>query len=197
MRFSLRPCRMTLLAILAGSPAVVLAVDYNEGVDGDLSGVAASPTSLGALGLGAHNLTATSGGGDFDMLTFSLASGMQLDSLVVNDYSGSSLSFVDLAGGTTWPMGTGDSIDPATLLGWTHYSTTSTGTSIHDDIGVGAGAVGFTPPLPAGDYTVELQDTGAAVSYSMTFNVTPEPSSLLLAALAFFSFAAWRWKCAA
>jgi hypothetical protein len=168
-------------AAVASNP--VLASNYSEGIDGDLSGAVGAPTSWGTLGAGSHSLAVTAGGGDFDLVAFSIPAGASLDSIVLDSYSGPSLSFVGLAGGTTWPTGLGVSIDPSLLLGWTHISSGAIGSSILDDIGLGAGAIGFTPPLSAGDYTFEMQDTGAAVSIAMTFNVVPEPSSLLLAAL--------------
>ena len=50
------------------------------------------------------------------------------------------------------------------------------------------------PPLLAGTYTMELQDTGGAVPASITLNVIPEPSSLILAAFGLIGLAAWQWR---
>ena len=50
---------------------------------------------------------------------------------------------------------------------------------------MGPGAIGFTPPLPAGDYTFWMQQTGAnSATYQFDFIVTPEPATagLLFAA---------------
>jgi hypothetical protein len=194
---AMRLASIALVCFVASVPAPALAVSYSEGVNGDLSGTAASPTSLGTLGVGAHTLTASTVTGDFDLLTFSLSSGTVLSSIILNSYSGSSVSFTGLASGSTWPTGLGGAIDPTTLLGWTHFGAlgpATVGTNILDDIGVGGfGSTGFTPPLPAGNYTLELQETGPiAVSFMMTFNVVPEPSAGVLAIIAIIGALAFR-----
>jgi hypothetical protein len=171
-----------------------LAGNFDETVDGDLSGNPAVPTSLGTLSLGANALSATFGGGDFDLLTFAIAPGQQLNSITLNSYSGRALSFSGLQGGTVWTAGLGGAVDPTNLLGWTHISGGVVGTDILDDYGLGSGALGFTPPLPAGNYTLEIQDTGGAVSASLTFNVVPEPSGVALTAIGLIGLAASGWR---
>jgi hypothetical protein len=194
---SSRPRRLVgvLVAVLALYPAAALAVIYNEIPDGDLSGVPGSPTSLGSLPAGAHTVSGSFGGGDFDLVTLSLGSGKQLNSIVLDNYNGPSLSFVGLQSGSTWTEALGATINPANLMGWTHISTGLIGTNILDDIGLGAGAPGFVPPLPAGSYTFLFQETGSQTfDYSLTFNVVPEPSTILLAAFGLAGLVAWRWR---
>jgi hypothetical protein len=59
------------------------------------------------------------------------------------------------------------------------------GTDILDDMGAGLESQGFVPPLPAGDYTLWIQEAGVyAADYQFGFVVIPEPASLGLAALA-------------
>ena len=85
-------------------------------------------------------------------------------------------------------------MNPAGLLGWTHFGAALVGTDILDNYGQGAGAIGFAPPLLAGNYTVELQDTGGTVPASLTFNVVPEPSELVLCAMGLAALAAMHWR---
>ena len=186
--------RKSLFLLVVASTIVVLgsnlyAVSYDEGVDGDLSGTPATPTSLGTLDLGGNTLTASFGDGDFDLLTFDVAAGQSLASIVLNSMSGDDLSFTAMQGGSTWTEGLGGAINPANLLGWTHFGTSagpgaSIGDDILDNIGLGGGAIGFTPPLADGSYAMLLQETAPlTVSVTMTFNVVPEPTSLGLGLL--------------
>jgi len=174
---------LALLVLAVSRPADALAVNYDEGIDGDLSDLPANPTSLGTLSLGGNGLSATSGGGDFDLITLSIGNGHQLASIVPGSYSGPSVSFIGMQGGTTWTEGLQASIDPQNLLGWTHFGSGASGSDILDDMATAFGVIGFQQPLPAGDYVFLLQDTGGAVSYDLTFNVVPEPSSMALAGL--------------
>jgi len=49
---------------------------------------------------------------------------------------------------------------------------------------VGAGAIGFSPPLGPGNYAVWMQQAGSTANFQMDFVVTPEPAGLGLLALA-------------
>ena len=183
MAATIRWAACVLMLVVAVAPVRAVAANYDEGIDGDLSGTVGSPTSLGTLGVGSHNLVATSGAGDFDLLTFSIAPGTSFDSLVLGSYSGPSVSFAGMQIGSVWTEGLGAAINAPNLLGWAHFGGAQVGTDILDDIGAGAGAAGFGPPLGPGDYTMLLQDTGGSVNYGMTFVVTPEPATLLMAAM--------------
>ncbi|HTM54073.1 MAG TPA: PEP-CTERM sorting domain-containing protein [Pirellulales bacterium] len=180
----LRIALTALLLFVVVSPAGLRAADYLESVNGDLSGNVAAPTSLGTLGVGATTVSATFGGGDFDLFSFILGPGTRLNSITLGSYNGTSFSFTALESGGTWTAGLGGAVNPAVLLGWTHISGGLVGTDILDNMGAASPAIGFTPPLLAGTYTMEIQDTGGAVSGSFTLNVVPEPSTFVLAALA-------------
>lgn len=67
------------------------------------------------------------------------------------------------------------------MLGYTHPGTANTtallGTDILDDLAAGAGAAGFSRPLPAGNYTFWVQQTNAQnVDYGFNLTVVPEPA---------------------
>jgi len=75
-----------------------------------------------------------------------------------------------------WTAGTGFSVNASALLGWTHFGPAASGAGVGQDIldnmAMGQGAAGFTPPLGPGVYTLLFQDTESAVSYTMRLNVT-------------------------
>jgi hypothetical protein len=178
------------LAVASG-PVNCWALTYDEGVDGDLSSVAASPTLWGTLDVGGNLLTASSDGSDYDHVAFTIAAGTQLDSIVLTSYSPDQSSFTGLQSGAVWTADVGSKIDPEVLLGYTHYGTTTPGAAVGDDfledMTSSPEAIGFTTPLGSGTYNMLLQERGSTtVSYSMTFNVSlvPEPATLSLLALA-------------
>ncbi len=143
---------------------------YDEGADGDLSGDRLNPTTL-MLTPGSNVLTATSVAGDLEYVTVTVPAGFQLDALVLVAYTSANVqSFVALQSGSIFtepPTGT----NVSNLLGYTHFGTGlgQVGTDILDDIGGGAGAMGFTQPLSSGSYTLWLQETGAA---SATYTIS-------------------------
>lgn len=172
----------TALQVLTASR--VHAIDYDESIHGDLSGNPAAPTSLGTLGVGSHTLRAGFFDEDYDLATFTLAPGTYLDSIYLNSYGGSTASFSGLQAGSTWTAGFGFGVDPAPLLGWVLFGESTLGTDILDDYAMGADAIGFSPPLPPGTYTLEFQETGSfPVSAEFTLNVVPEPSTLATASI--------------
>jgi hypothetical protein len=171
--------------LIVGPAAAMAAIVYDEGVDGDISGDRLAPTSR-SLSFGSNELTATSVSGDLEYITLSVPAGLQLDAVILDAYvSLDSTAFIAVQSGTTFtepPTGT----DVSNLLGWSHFGTGlgQVGTDILDDISVGAGAIGFVPPLSEGDYTYWIQQTGAnSATYTLDFVVTPEPSTLALLAL--------------
>jgi len=158
---------------------------HNEAIDGDLSNDRLNPTQL-ALGLGTNTLIATSIGGnpaDREYVRMDLPAGLSLSQVMVVSYGPlQDISFIGVQAGTTMtepPTGT----NVANLLGWTHFGigNGTVGTDILDDIGVGAGAIGFAPPLTGPSYTFWIQQTTpTATSYQLDFIVTPEPATIAL-----------------
>lgn len=169
-----------LLALASAHAAVI----HDERVDGDLSDVGASPTAF-SLGLGSSEIIGVTGAGinDFDFFSLSIGGGLVLDSLSLNAFGGSNLSFIAVQTGTVWTEGIRGAINPANLLGWTHIGAGDVGSDILGNLGSGFGATGFIPPLGAGDYTFLVQETGPnRIEYALDFGVkrVPEPGTWAL-----------------
>lgn len=158
---------------------------YHESVDGDLSGDRFDPTDL-VMSLGINSVTATSVRDDREYVTITIPASHQLDSLFLTAYvGGDETAFIGVQSGTSMTEPSSGA-NPANLLGWTHFGpgAGNLGADILPEIGMGFDAIGFTPPLPSGDYTFWIQQTGtSAATYTMEFNVSPEPASLALLCL--------------
>lgn len=126
----------------------------------------------------------TAGVYDRDYFTFTVPVGYTLASVIV-------LRSVLSAGGGAFlgfEAGGQVTVDPdapsaAPLLGYLIVSPASTGTDILPAIAVAAGAIGFAPPLDAGQYSTWVQDGHPSPSlYRLRFGVVPvpEPDSALL-----------------
>ncbi len=166
----------TLLALLGLSYASVAGADnYDEGIDGDLSNARLAPTVI-SLDPGSNSITATSVAGDPEYYTVNVPPGFQLSPVTLVSYvSLDAVAFVGLQNGTTFTEpATGT--DVTQLLGWLHFGPGLVGTDILDNIGAGIGAIGFTGPLPAGDYTFWSQQTGAnATTYTFDLVLSAAP----------------------
>lgn len=170
---------------LAAGPAAAVVV-HDESIHGDVSNDRLSPTAY-VLSSGTNSLLATSVSGDREYVRFTVPAGFQLSQVVLASYAGiDGTAFIGVQAGSTLtepPTGT----NVANLLGWTHFGPGpgNVGTDILDNIGVGAGAIGFTGSLSAGDYTFWIQQTGAnAATYQMDFVVVPAPAAAGLLGLA-------------
>ena len=172
------------LTALAGSQGANAATVWNESVNGDFSNSGLAPTSL-TLNAGSNQIIGSTGAGDLDYFTFELSAGQALTSLRVlsNTVVSGQFSFLGMQAGpqvTVSPSGAGSEA----LLGWTHYATGDSGLDIL--VRIAAGGV-----LPAGKYSVWLQDTGGPADYGFDFGVTsavPLPPSLLLMASTLLGF---------
>jgi len=180
---------MRLARILAGvvlgtATSASLGVSYNEGVNGDLSGNRLAPTNIGVLPIGTHTLTATTIGGDLEYWRISIPAGTRLSQLVLASYTGEdATAFIAVQTGSQFTE-TNNAPNVANILGYSHFGTgvpsALPGTDILDNIGTGAGSIGFVPPLAANTYTFWTQQTGVD-SCTYTFNIVvtaaPFPAS--------------------
>lgn len=163
--------------LVSQAQAVVI---WDEGVDADISDDRLNPDSA-ALALGSNELIATSVSGDREYITLNVPGGTVLSKIVLNAYAGlDQTAFIGVQSGTTLtepPTGT----DVTQLLGYSHFgpNIAPVGTDYMSAISTGAGSMGFTPPLPSGDYTFWMQQTGGnAATYEWDFVVIPEPTTL-------------------
>jgi hypothetical protein len=177
------PTVMLVSALLSLSMSSVRGnVAWDESTFGDLSGSGLSPTVVNFF-VGSNIITGSTGRVegivDRDYFTFNLPSGLQLDSLTVLPGTApagiSGLGFIALQSGLQITVNpTGGSASG--LLGWVHYGENDLGTDILGLMGIGFGAVGFDVPLPAGDYSFWIQDTGTGNSvYNFDFGVSAVP----------------------
>lgn len=187
MRTPNLPCAaISSVAVLICTAAAAHAVvTHDEGVNGDISGLGSTPTQH-SLFIGSNTVIGSVIAGDRDYLALIVPAGASLSSVVLENHaSNSAVSFIGVQSGATFtepPTGT----NVANLLGWTHFGQVQgqVGTDILDDMAVGAGAMGFSPPLPAGTYTFWIQETSSNLSsYTFNFIVVPAPSSLAVALL--------------
>ena len=166
---------MVLLVLTLLATAVYADSSYNEGSQGDLSGDRTAPSTF-ALTPGQNRLTATSVRGDREYVTLAVPQGYQLEHLIVASYvSSDAVAFAGLQAGVQFtepPTGT----NPANLLGYAHFGPgrNNVGADILDDMGAMTTTIGFTAPLPSGNYTLWLQQAGpSTTTYSLDFMVAP------------------------
>ncbi len=156
-------------AAVAALPSGALAqVFHDEVIHGDLSGNGLAPTAY-VLAAGTRSLLATTGKGDTEYLALTIPAGAKLSAIHLMSYQG--LDPTGFIGVMTGPQFTEPPAAPnaANLLGYSHFGPPLVGTNILDDIGVGFGSIGFTPPLPSGVYTFWIQQLGFAMTYTFDF----------------------------
>jgi D-alanyl-D-alanine carboxypeptidase len=144
---------------------------YNEAINGDISGDPNRPLAL-ELTAGDNILRATSAAGDLEYVTVTVPAGFQLDSIELTSYaSEDAIAFAAVQRGSVFtepPTGT----NVGNLLGYSHFGVADLTADILDNLASGEGAIGFTVPLPSGDYTFWLQQTGESSTYTFDFNVS-------------------------
>jgi hypothetical protein len=186
--------RISLACLALSLPtAIGQSATYDELLDGDLSDAPASPTPW-LLESGVNVLSgragknATQGTIDFDLATFTVPAGRQLDSITVTSYLNEdefAIAFFALQAGTPWDDNVGDLINGHALMGWAHIDSSMTGIDLLAEFQANANAPIFAIPLPAGAYTMLIQDIDTEFDYSLSFNASavPEPASAAMAAL--------------
>ena len=150
------------------------AATYSEISDGDLSNVHTNPTPF-ALSAGTNVLTATTGlDGDLEYVRIDVPAGTRLTSLVPQSYSSVSPGiFIGMRFGSSIPTDscctTSGDLSGHTVVGPLFGNV---GLDILPEMGTAFGAMGFTPPLPAGPYTFWIEQAGdVETNYQLNFDV--------------------------
>ena len=192
------PLAIAAAAILMTAPAQ--ANGYDEGISGDLSSNASSPTAIGNLTLGDNKIIGqTDPSGvpinpqgalsveDNDYVTFTVPKGDVLSEILVgNDsvFQGKDRMFFGIANGSS--VDVNPSFTSASgLLGWTLVGNATIGKDALPLLGTSApvnfppfpGATGFSGPLGAGTYTLWMLDGDHDVSYDLDLVVAPVPET--------------------
>jgi hypothetical protein len=167
--------------------------DWIESINGDLSGDRLAPSSL-SLTPGLNLIMGDTVVGDRDYLTFNVPTGYSLIAFnLLNFISNDNVAFIGIQSGTTLTepaVGT----DPANLLGYAHFGA-PVPTDYLPILGSAPGAIGFSGPLSAGDYTIWIQQTSPAFteySFQADVQAVPEASSGVLLLLGLTAFVAVR-----
>ncbi|MEX1115651.1 MAG: hypothetical protein WEB53_10410 [Akkermansiaceae bacterium] len=158
------------------------AVIYNESINGDLSGLFGSPTTLNLTTgantiiaqMGSNGNTGATNGSDADYFTVTVGSGESLVSITVDSYlfspNNPGVSFAGYVAAPVFAGQTAQNINGSVLF------NASSG-NILDDFTGGPATLG------PGTYSFWFQETSAnLISYQLTYNLVPEPSSALIGA---------------
>lgn len=171
------------LALVAGGTAQA-AVAWDESTNGDLSGDGLAP-SFAAFVAGGNQLFGTTGRTagvvDRDYLHFTVPAGYALQSLgVLAGTTGlpGSGAFIGLQAGNQVTVSP-DGFSAAGLLGWTLFGPDQIGTDLFDTMSnPAADSSGFAVPLPAGSYSLWVQETGTGTAnYALEFVVVEVPEA--------------------
>lgn len=165
-----RVLRITAVLAVFGSGGAQAATAWNESVQGDLSNDGLHPTAV-TFTSGSNQMVGGAGnsgsGTDRDYFKFTVPPGQELSSItpLIGTTVSGSVSFIAVQAGpqvTVDPSGAGSQA----LLGWTHYGPNDINNDILPSIRVGG-------PLPAGTYSIWIQDTAGPVNYVFDFKITP------------------------
>jgi hypothetical protein len=182
MHASLRQVRIDTLRTAGAEPLIRIPILHPESAFGDFSGDGGAPTDLGMFGAGLHHITAHYGddgsnNDDADIVTFCIPEGYELVGLDVASYAvggnngqGSFFAIADgKAIGTTIPTATnhlgnalisktGDLLGPLANAAYFGNTRVSRGQA-----------------LPAGDYTVFLNEITGNIDLSLAVTVARQP----------------------
>jgi hypothetical protein len=190
-KFVVLLCVMIMGALATSAAATTL---WDEAMNGDLSGNGLTPTSV-VLGPGTNSLLGSSVAGDLDYLSVKVLPGEEFLALTLSSYSSQdAMAFIAIQSGPTFTAA--PPLPPVSnLLGYTHFGPgagffAGVGSDLFFPLATSAGAIGFSAPLPSGDYTFWIQQTGAQTSYRFEFLATPEPTAVVLFACGLVGMAA-------
>ena len=129
------------------------------------------------LAPGSNVLSAATGAGDVDYVSFTVDTCDMLNSITLTAYEGSgddNIGFVALDTGATFPFVADDPNREelsAELAGFSLFGTQNISEDILALISVQEDAIGFELPLGPGTYTLWLNQTGPESTYSLDFSV--------------------------
>ncbi|GAL68111.1 hypothetical protein [Jejuia pallidilutea] len=147
--------------------------DYNENLSGDLSNLNTAPDVLVFVG-GQNTITASQSSNDVDYFTFTVPDGYELSQIVVDDYESSDdAGFIGIVNGSTFPTDAATT-NASDLLGGLVYGVPNRGNNILPNMGTLNGAQGFTGALPAGAYSIWLNQTGATSETALNFIIVKQ-----------------------
>lgn len=152
----------TTFAVNFVMSAVVSTTVYDEAADGDLSNDHAQPTAV-SMSPGGNVISLTTQRGDREYFTIDVPAGHQLEAIFLTSYNSSDeTSFIGVQRGITFTKAATETT-ASDLLGWTHIgpSVEAVGNNILDNMGAGAGAIGFSGALPSGSYSFWTQQASA------------------------------------
>lgn len=161
------------LAVSCLATNVASAASYSEFISGDLSTDPAQPTPF-VLSPGNNDLLGEASSVDFDFLRITIPANHVLSAVTVTFHEDINQVFAGIQQGPVWTAGSGTEVVPSAMMGWANFPTSpqQTGENILDDIGLGVGSAGFTPPLASGVYTMLFQAPSTLVRYGLNFAVT-------------------------
>ena len=149
--------------------------NLSEVDSGDFSDDPSSPNTW-VLGAGVNQLSASTVVGDLDYVNFTVGTGDTLDTITLNAYNsdeGDEVAFFALQQGTIFTVTPGEAqVDTSTLFGFRHFGSGDVGQDVLAEAGQAARAIGFTSPLPEGEYTIWLNQTGGLATYTLDFAVS-------------------------
>ena len=180
---SLLTCSL-LLAACGGGDTSTIVKNYAESVDGDLSNNPDRPTKF-EIGTGTTSLSGTvigrddNGEKDPDYFTITIPEGGVLSELVVTSYEAAfdSGAFIAMVDGETFSVeDLGNDTDAAALLGYALFGDEEVDENllplmVIGSRGGGEAPQGFDVPLPAGDYSIWVQQTGPETQYTLQFRL--------------------------
>jgi hypothetical protein len=188
---------LAFFVLLLSAPAV-MALDYDDVLDGDFSDLPDAPTPI-VLDLGPNEVAGTLDGllDVRDYVTFTLDPGLALAEIRLLQYTNAELEFIPgnrgfhaiIDGDTSFIP----DVDTASLfLGGDHLDPLPVDTDLLPLLAAAPLAgVGFDIPLESGTYTYHVQNTSPDFTrYRLEFVVVPEPSTALLMGFGLMSFTA-------
>ncbi|MDX1964681.1 MAG: hypothetical protein SFX18_16145 [Pirellulales bacterium] len=156
----------------------LLADNYQESTDGDLSGNLMVPT-LFELDVGQNRISATSASGDLEYFRVVVPANSLLSVINHDIYqSNNARAFLGMQFGPTFTVLPNAAL-PADLAGYTHFGFDTISSNLMLDMSTSFGSQGFSVPLGPGDYTFWAQQLESQPTfYQFTFEVQqiPEPA---------------------